>query len=75
VFQGLDFVIAESKKRGLKLILPLVNYWHEYGGYVYLSLQTLERLFRPKQYSRLAATPPTCPPTQLFMCVYPQDVV
>ncbi|KAI9140437.1 glycoside hydrolase superfamily [Paraphysoderma sedebokerense] len=28
----LDMVIAEAKKRDIKLILPLVNNWHEFGG-------------------------------------------
>lgn len=32
VLRGLDFVIAEAGKRGLKLILPLVNNWDDYGG-------------------------------------------
>uniref|UniRef100_A0ACD5ZJL4 Uncharacterized protein n=1 Tax=Avena sativa TaxID=4498 RepID=A0ACD5ZJL4_AVESA len=31
-FKGLDFVIAEAKKRGLYLILSLVNNWEAYGG-------------------------------------------
>ncbi|KAM3244159.1 hypothetical protein ACQJBY_055837 [Aegilops geniculata] len=32
VFVGLDFVIAEAKKRGLYLILSLVNNWGDFGG-------------------------------------------
>lgn len=32
VFAGLDFVIAEAGKRGLKLILALTNYWAPFGG-------------------------------------------
>ena len=32
VFQGLDFVVAEARKRQLLLILTLVNYWGDYGG-------------------------------------------
>ncbi|TVU28643.1 hypothetical protein EJB05_20168 [Eragrostis curvula] len=32
VFMGLDFVIAEAKKRGVYLILSLVNNWDGYGG-------------------------------------------
>jgi mannan endo-1,4-beta-mannosidase len=32
VFQGLDYVIAEAGRRGLRLILPLVNNWGDYGG-------------------------------------------
>ncbi|OEL23095.1 putative mannan endo-1,4-beta-mannosidase 9 [Dichanthelium oligosanthes] len=30
--QGLDYVIAEAKKRGVHLILSLVNNWDGYGG-------------------------------------------
>lgn len=30
--QRLDFVVAEAAKRGIKLILPLVNNWNEFGG-------------------------------------------
>jgi mannan endo-1,4-beta-mannosidase len=30
--QHLDFVIAEAGKRHLKLVLPLVNNWNEFGG-------------------------------------------
>ena len=32
VFIGLDFLIAEAGKRGLKLILALTNYWSPFGG-------------------------------------------
>uniref|UniRef100_A0A0E0CRX5 mannan endo-1,4-beta-mannosidase n=1 Tax=Oryza meridionalis TaxID=40149 RepID=A0A0E0CRX5_9ORYZ len=32
MFMGLDFVIAEAKKRGLYLILSLVNNWDGFGG-------------------------------------------
>ncbi|RCV08502.1 hypothetical protein SETIT_1G331700v2 [Setaria italica] len=32
VFGGLDYVIAEAKKRGVHLILSLVNNWDVYGG-------------------------------------------
>ncbi|CAN6239316.1 unnamed protein product [Urochloa humidicola] len=32
VFRGLDYVIAEAKKRGVHLILSLVNNWDGYGG-------------------------------------------
>ena len=31
-FRGLDHVIAQAERHGLKLILTLVNYWPEYGG-------------------------------------------
>ncbi|BAB01021.1 (1-4)-beta-mannan endohydrolase-like protein [Arabidopsis thaliana] len=31
-FQGLDFGIAEAKRVGIKLIIPLVNNWDDYGG-------------------------------------------
>ncbi|CAM0943915.1 unnamed protein product [Alopecurus aequalis] len=31
-FMGLDFVIAEAKKRGIYLILSLVNNWNAFGG-------------------------------------------
>jgi len=30
--QRLDFVVAEAGKRNLKLVLPLVNNWNEFGG-------------------------------------------
>jgi endo-1,4-beta-mannosidase len=30
--QGLDFVITEAKKRGLYLILSMVNNWNAFGG-------------------------------------------
>ncbi|KAJ4846000.1 Mannan endo-1,4-beta-mannosidase 2 [Turnera subulata] len=32
VFQGLDFVISEAKKYGIRLILALSNNYHDYGG-------------------------------------------
>ncbi|WOH04283.1 hypothetical protein DCAR_0623692 [Daucus carota subsp. sativus] len=32
VFQGLDFVIHEAKRHGIKLILSLVNNYEDYGG-------------------------------------------
>lgn len=32
LFQGLDFVISEAKKYGLRLILSLVNNWDDFGG-------------------------------------------
>ncbi|KAK7259075.1 hypothetical protein RIF29_24671 [Crotalaria pallida] len=32
VFKGLDFVISEAGKYGVRLILSLVNNWKEYGG-------------------------------------------
>ncbi|KAJ8762399.1 hypothetical protein K2173_007559 [Erythroxylum novogranatense] len=31
-FQGLDFVISEAKKYGIKLVLSLVNNYENYGG-------------------------------------------
>ncbi|KAK9110907.1 hypothetical protein Scep_018426 [Stephania cephalantha] len=31
-FQGLDFVISEAGKHGIKLILSLVNNYNDYGG-------------------------------------------
>lgn len=34
VYKGLDRVIAEAGRRGLKLQLALTNYWEEYGGMV-----------------------------------------
>jgi mannan endo-1,4-beta-mannosidase len=30
--QRLDFVVAEAGKRNIKLVLPLVNNWNEFGG-------------------------------------------
>jgi mannan endo-1,4-beta-mannosidase len=30
--EGLDLVVAGAKARGLRLILPLLNYWRDYGG-------------------------------------------
>ncbi|KAK6150311.1 hypothetical protein DH2020_015243 [Rehmannia glutinosa] len=32
VFEGLDFVVAEAKKRGIYLILSLVNNYNDFGG-------------------------------------------
>lgn len=32
VFRGLDLVIVECAKRGLKLMLTLTNYWKDFGG-------------------------------------------
>ncbi|XP_044953481.1 putative mannan endo-1,4-beta-mannosidase 9 [Hordeum vulgare subsp. vulgare] len=32
VFVGVDFVVAEAKKRGLYLILSLTNNWGDFGG-------------------------------------------
>ncbi|KAK9757679.1 hypothetical protein RND81_01G178800 [Saponaria officinalis] len=32
MFQGLDFVVSEAKKYGIKLILSLVNNYKDYGG-------------------------------------------
>lgn len=32
VFVGLDFVLHEAAKRDLRLVLPLVNNWDDYGG-------------------------------------------
>lgn len=32
VFEGLDFVLAEARRRGILVILTLVNYWGDYGG-------------------------------------------
>lgn len=32
VFKGLDYVIWQARKRGLKLVLPLINYGDEGGG-------------------------------------------
>jgi mannan endo-1,4-beta-mannosidase len=31
-FAAMDYVIAEAKKRGLYLVIPLVNNWDAYGG-------------------------------------------
>lgn len=32
VFRGLDWVVSEAGRRGLHLMLALVNYWRDYGG-------------------------------------------
>lgn len=32
VLRGLDYVVEQAGRRGLRLILPLVNYWPDYGG-------------------------------------------
>ncbi|KHN12618.1 Mannan endo-1,4-beta-mannosidase 4, partial [Glycine soja] len=32
VFKGLDFIISEAGKNGIRLILSLVNNWNDYGG-------------------------------------------
>lgn len=31
-FAALDFVVAEAKARNLRLLLPLLNHWTDYGG-------------------------------------------
>jgi mannan endo-1,4-beta-mannosidase len=31
-FTALDWVVAEAGRRGLRLLLPLINYWPDYGG-------------------------------------------
>jgi mannan endo-1,4-beta-mannosidase len=30
--QRLDYIVAGAEKRGLKLIIPFVNHWEDYGG-------------------------------------------
>jgi len=32
VFQALDYVIAEARQHGIRLLLSLVNNWHDFGG-------------------------------------------
>ena len=32
MLQGMDFVLAESKKYNIRLIMTLVNNWGDYGG-------------------------------------------
>lgn len=32
VFQGLDYVLNKADELGVRLILPFVNYWDNYGG-------------------------------------------
>lgn len=32
VLTALDFVVAEAAKRDIRLLLPLLNYWEDYGG-------------------------------------------
>ena len=41
VLRALDFVIYEAGKRGLRLVLPLLNYWNEAGGLRSLQQQCL----------------------------------
>ncbi len=31
-FEALDYIIAEAGERDIKLIIPLVNYWDDFGG-------------------------------------------
>lgn len=33
MFRGLDWVVAEAGRRGLKLMMTLTNYWEDYGGF------------------------------------------
>ncbi len=33
VFVGLDWVVAQAGARGMRLMLTLTNYWHDYGGF------------------------------------------
>lgn len=30
--QRLDYIVSAAEKRGIKLIIPFVNYWDDYGG-------------------------------------------
>ena len=30
LFDALDYVVEEARKRGLRLLLPLLNYWEDY---------------------------------------------
>jgi mannan endo-1,4-beta-mannosidase len=30
--QALDYVIAEARQHGIRLLLSLVNNWHDFGG-------------------------------------------
>lgn len=32
MLQALDYVIAQAAQRGLRLLMPLLNYWGDYGG-------------------------------------------
>ena len=32
VFAALDWVVAQAKARGIRLCMPMVNYWPAYGG-------------------------------------------
>lgn len=44
VFRGLDWVLAEAAKRGLRVLLTLVNYWSAYGGMAQYVKCVLSRL-------------------------------
>jgi endo-1,4-beta-mannosidase len=32
VFRGLDWVVAEAGRRGLRLMMTLTNFWEDFGG-------------------------------------------
>ncbi|MCX6128293.1 MAG: cellulase family glycosylhydrolase, partial [Proteobacteria bacterium] len=36
-WQQLDYVLAQAEERGIKIIMPLANYWDEFGGIVLLN--------------------------------------
>ena len=46
VLSGLDFVVAEAGKRDLRLILPIMGYWAEFGG-----LRQLQRWCWPGDFA------------------------
>jgi endo-1,4-beta-mannosidase len=51
VFEGLDFVLAEARRRGILVILTLVNYWGDYGGMPQVRLKQY-RSMRPCRLAR-----------------------
>ncbi|KAH7304727.1 mannan endo-1,4-beta-mannosidase 1 [Stachybotrys elegans] len=70
--QRLDYVVAAAEKRGLKLIIPFVNHWQDYGGipaytsafgtggstwYKHQPAQAQYRLYVKELVSRYAASP------------------
>ena len=46
VLAGLDFVVAEAGKRDLRLVLPIMGYWAEFGG-----LRQLQRWCWPGDFA------------------------
>ena len=58
VFEGLDFVLAEARRRGILVILTLVNYWGDYGGMPQVRLNSIAACASAAACSATLRTPP-----------------